>query len=80
MRHHRGVRAVQFLDNLKALIELSEDVHHRAGEQSMLRSLLELQTEEQEDIFFTLTQIKKPNSLPTLCSSLLTRTSSPSFI
>lgn len=59
MCHHRGVRAVQLLDNLKALIELSEDVHHRAGEQSMLRCLLKLQTEEQEDIFFTLTQIKK---------------------
>lgn len=51
MCHHRGVRAVQFVDNLKALIELSEDVHHRAGEQSMLRCLLKLQTEEQQDIF-----------------------------
>lgn len=79
MCHHRGVRAVQLLDNLKALIELSEDVHHRAGEQSMLRCLLKLQTEEQEDIFYFDTN-KKTNSLPTLCSSFLTRTSSPSFI
>lgn len=47
--HHRGVRAVQFLDNLKALVELSEDVHHRAGEQSMLRRLLELHKEGRGD-------------------------------
>ena len=39
---HRRVRTVQLLDDLKALAELSEDVHHRAGEQSMLRRLLEL--------------------------------------
>lgn len=51
MCHHGGVGAVQFLDNLKALVELSEDVHHRAGEQSVLRRLLKLQKEEQEDTF-----------------------------
>ena len=45
MGHHSGVGAVQLLDDLKALVELSEDVYHRAGEQSVLRRLLELQVE-----------------------------------
>lgn len=40
--HDVRVRAFQFPDDLKALVELGEDVHHRAGEQSMLRCLLEL--------------------------------------
>ena len=39
---HIGVWAVQLLDDLKALVELREDVHHGAGEQSMLRGLQEL--------------------------------------
>lgn len=51
MGHHGGVGAVQFLDDLEALVELSEDVHHRAGEQSVLRRLLELQVDGQEDKF-----------------------------
>lgn len=46
---HGGVGAVQLLDDLEALVELSEDVHHRAGEQSVLRRLLELQAEGGED-------------------------------
>ena len=49
MSHHRRVGAVQLLDDLKALVELSEDVHHRAGEQRVLRRLLELQAEGRED-------------------------------
>lgn len=47
--HHRRVWAVQFLDDLKTLVELSEDVHHWAGEQSMLRRLLELHEEGRVD-------------------------------
>lgn len=47
--HHSGVRTVQLLNNLKALVELCEDVHHRAGEQGVLRRLLELQAEGRED-------------------------------
>lgn len=43
--HDVRVGTFQFLDDLKALVELSEDVHHRAGEQSVLRRLLELQVE-----------------------------------
>lgn len=34
--HDLGVRAFKFLDDLKALVELGEDVHHRAGKQGML--------------------------------------------
>ena len=49
MSHDLGVRTVQFLDDLKALVELGEDVHHRAGEKSMLRCLLELGGEGDED-------------------------------
>lgn len=30
------VRTLQFADDFKALIELGEHVHHRAGEQSVL--------------------------------------------
>ena len=37
------VGALQLLDDLKALIELREHVHHRAGEQSVLRRHLELE-------------------------------------
>lgn len=44
LAHHGGVGTVQLLDDLKALIELREDVHHRAGEQSVLRRRLELRT------------------------------------
>lgn len=42
LRHDFRVGTLQFLDDLKALVELGENVHHRAGEQSMLRRLLEL--------------------------------------
>lgn len=42
LAHHRGVGAVQLLDDLKALVELGEDVYHWAGEQSMLGRRLEL--------------------------------------
>lgn len=42
MSHDLGVRTVQFFDDLKALVELGEDVHHRARKESMLRCLLEL--------------------------------------
>lgn len=31
-----GVRAFQLSDDLKALVELCEDVHHRAGKECML--------------------------------------------
>lgn len=41
--HDIRVGAFQFLDDLKALVELGKDVHHRAGEESVLRRLLELQ-------------------------------------
>lgn len=44
LAHHGGVGTVQLLDDLKALVELREDVHHRAGEESVLRRRLELQT------------------------------------
>lgn len=37
-----GVGTLQFPDDLKALVELGEDVDHGAGEQSVLRRLLEL--------------------------------------
>lgn len=43
--HHGRVGAVQLLDDLEALVELREDVHNRAGEQSVLRRLLELKQE-----------------------------------
>lgn len=36
------VGTIQFPDDLEALVELCKDVHHRAGEQRMLRCLLEL--------------------------------------
>lgn len=39
------VRTLQFADDFKALIELGEHVHHRAGEQSVLRRDLELESE-----------------------------------
>lgn len=42
LAHHGGVGTLQLLDDLKALVELREDVHHRAGEQSVLRRRLEL--------------------------------------
>lgn len=44
LAHHGGVGTVQLFDDLKALIELCEDVHHRAGEQGVLRRRLELAT------------------------------------
>lgn len=40
--HDGRVRTFQFLYDFKALVELGENIHHRAGEQSMLRCLLEL--------------------------------------
>lgn len=40
--HDLGVGALQLLNNLKALVELREHVHHGAGEQGVLRCLLEL--------------------------------------
>ena len=48
MSHHGRVGTVQLLDDLKALVELREDVDHGAGEQSVLRRLLELQQEDEE--------------------------------
>ena len=45
MRHDTGVRTFQFLDDLKALVELGEDIHHRTREESMLRRLQELEDE-----------------------------------
>lgn len=33
---------LQLLDDLKTLVELSEDVHHGAGEEGVFRRLLEL--------------------------------------
>ncbi len=50
MTHHNGVGAVQLLDDLKALVELSEDVNHRAGEKSVLGRLLELQAEGEDKL------------------------------
>lgn len=41
-----GIRALQLLNNLKALVELREHVHHGAGEQSVLRCLLKLRRRE----------------------------------
>lgn len=43
MAHDLGVRTLQLFDDLEALVKLGEDVHHGAGEQGMLRCLLELQ-------------------------------------
>lgn len=40
--HNLGVGALQLLDDLKALVELGENVHHGAGEEGVLRGLLEL--------------------------------------
>lgn len=40
--HDFGVGTLQFFDDLKALVELGKDVHHRTGEESMLWRLLEL--------------------------------------
>lgn len=37
------VRALKLLDDLKALVELGEDVHHGAREKRVLRRLLELE-------------------------------------
>lgn len=37
-----GVRALELLDDLEALVKLGEDIHHRAREERMLRCLLEL--------------------------------------
>lgn len=40
--HNLGIRALQLLDDLKALVELGENIHHGAGEERVLRGLLEL--------------------------------------
>lgn len=40
--HDFGVGTLQFLDDLKTLVKLGEDVHHRTREESMLRRLLKL--------------------------------------
>lgn len=42
MPHDLGVGALELLDDLEALVELGEDVHHGAGEERVLRGLLEL--------------------------------------
>ena len=42
------VGTLQFADDFKALIELREHVHHRAGEQSVLWCDLELENEKKE--------------------------------
>lgn len=42
LSHDVRVGTLQFLDDLETLVELGEDVHHGAGEQGVLRSLLEL--------------------------------------
>lgn len=47
LAHHHRVGAVQLPDDLKALVELREDVHHRAGEEGVFRRLLELHTTSQ---------------------------------
>ena len=40
--HDAGVGTLQLLDDLEALVELRKDVHHGAGEERVLRRLLEL--------------------------------------
>lgn len=45
--HDFGIRAFQLLNNLKALVELREHIHHGAGEQSVLRCLLKLRKKKQ---------------------------------
>lgn len=42
MSHNLWIWALQLLDDFKALVELGEDVDHRAGEEGVLRCLLEL--------------------------------------
>lgn len=37
---------LQLADDFEALVELGEDVHHRAGEQSVLRCDLELESQK----------------------------------
>lgn len=37
-----GVRALQLLNNLKALVQLSKDINHRAGKERVVRCLLKL--------------------------------------
>lgn len=42
------IRTLQLADDFEALVELGEDVHHRAGEQSVLRRHLELEGQKKE--------------------------------
>lgn len=41
-----GIGALKFLDDLEALVELGEDVHHGAREERVLGCLLELREQE----------------------------------
>lgn len=41
-----GIRTLQLADDFEALVELGEDVHHGAGEQSVLRRHLELESQK----------------------------------
>ena len=63
MPHNLGVRALKLLDNLKALVKLGEDVHHGAGEQGMLRGLLELQGKGGQERGVRARQSPEPNPL-----------------
>lgn len=47
-----GIGAFQFGNDIEALRELSEDVHHRIGEKSVLAATLELQIHK-ENVFIT---------------------------
>lgn len=42
------VWTLQLLDDLETLVQLSKHVHHRAGKESVLRSLLELSARRKE--------------------------------
>lgn len=50
MSNNDGVWALELLNDLKALIELGEDIHHWAREQSMLGCLLELKQKYKESL------------------------------
>lgn len=43
-----GIRTLQLADDFEALVELGEDVHHGAGEQSVLRRHLELDSQKKK--------------------------------
>lgn len=67
MTHNLGVRALQLLDDLEALIELGEDIHYRAREQGMLRGLLELQGEDRSIRLEALGWMMTPHPTITEC-------------